>query len=201
MDADKDKVNIFAENRKKAGIYRWINNINKNTYIGSSINLSARLYTYYSLRSLAKSNRPTEQALLKHGFSNFSLEILEYCDAKVLLEREQYYLDKLKPEYNIVEKAGSIIGYKHTEETLRKMRNFIYSDEILAKKKLSTKNAIPLAARSIPILVKNINTKEINEYKSITETAKVIGVTKSAVSQAVKRNKIVKKLYYIEIKK
>ena len=199
MDADKDKVNIFAENRKKAGVYRWINNINKNTYVGSSINLSVRFYTYYSLRYLAKSNRLIDRALLKHGFSNFSLEILEYCDVKVLLEREQYYLDKLKPLYNIVVKAGSTIGYKHTEETLQKMRDFILSDEMLAKKRLSTKNAT--AARKISITVKNIKTQEINEYKSITETANALGVTKGAVSQALKSNNIVKKLYYIERKR
>ena len=34
----------------------------------------------------------------------------------------------------------------------------------------------------------------------MTETAKAIGVTKGAVSQALKGNKIVNKLFYIEIK-
>ena len=155
------------------------------------------MYTYYSLRSLAKSNRPIDRALLKHGFSNFSLEILEYCDIKVLLEREQYYLNRLKPVYNVVEKAGSTIGYKHTEETLKKMREFILSDEDLTKKRLSTKNAS--AARSISVLVRNIKTKEVNKYKSMTETAKAIGVTKGAVSQALKGNKIINKLFYVEI--
>jgi O6-methylguanine-DNA--protein-cysteine methyltransferase len=149
------------------------------------------------LRSLAKSNRPIDRALLKHGFSNFSLEILEYCDIKVLLEREQYYLNRLKPVYNVVEKAGSTIGYKHTEETLKKMREFILSDEDLTKKRLSTKNAS--AARSISVLVRNIKTKEVNKYKSMTETAKAIGVTKGAVSQALKGNKIINKLFYVEI--
>ena len=89
--------------------------MNGKTYIGSSTNLSVRFYTYYSLRSLAKSNRPMERTLLKYGFSNFSLEILEYCNLKDLLGREQYYLDTLKPEYNIVKIAGSTLGYKHSE--------------------------------------------------------------------------------------
>ena len=35
----------------------------------------------------------------------------------------------------------------------------------------------------------------------MTKTAKAIGVTKSAVSQAFKGNKIVNKLFYIEKKK
>jgi hypothetical protein len=57
-NADVDKVKIFADNRNKVGVYRWVNNKNGNTYVGSSINLNVRLYTYFSLRSLAKSNRP-----------------------------------------------------------------------------------------------------------------------------------------------
>lgn len=95
-NSDEDKLNILADNRKKPGIYRWINKINGNTYIGSSVNISLRMYTYYSLRSLAKSNRPIDRALLKYGFSNFRLEILEYGDKTNVLIREQYYIDLLK---------------------------------------------------------------------------------------------------------
>lgn len=73
---------------------------------------------------MAKSNRPLERALLKHGYYNFSLEILEYCSPDSLLKREQYYLDNLKPEYNIVEKAGSTLGYRHTSESLKKNERF-----------------------------------------------------------------------------
>jgi group I intron endonuclease len=61
------------------------------------------------------------RALLKHGYSNFNLEILEYCDSKNLIVREQYYIDLLKPEYNILKKAGSLLGFKHREETIAKM--------------------------------------------------------------------------------
>ena len=75
-NADEDKLNILAYNRQKIGVYHWINKINGNAYIGSSVNISVRMYTYYSLRSLAKSNRPIDRALLKYGFSNFILEII-----------------------------------------------------------------------------------------------------------------------------
>lgn len=157
-----------------------------------------RFYTYYNLRSLAKSNRPMERALLKYGFSNFSLEILEYCNSENLLKREQHYLDTLKPKYNIVEVAGSTLGYKHTEESLKKMRDFILSAEVLAKKKLATKNAT--AARSIPIIVKNIKTNEISEYVSLSAASNAIGITKGAVSQALLNNTIIKKTYILKRK-
>jgi len=61
------------------------------------------------------------RALLKHGYSNFNIEILEYCDSKDLIKREQYYIDLLNPEYNILKKAGSLLGFKHREETRTKM--------------------------------------------------------------------------------
>lgn len=49
------------------------------------------------------------RALLKYGYSEFKLEILEFCDADVLISREQYYIDELKPEFNILKIAGSIL--------------------------------------------------------------------------------------------
>lgn len=197
-NADVDKVKILADNRKKIGVYRWINNKNGNTYIGSSINLSVRMYTYYSLRYLVKSNRVIDRALLKYGFSNFTLEILEYCTKENLLKKEQYYMDIFKPEYNIVEKAGSTIGYKHTPESLAKMRNFVLSDEVKQIKALSTKNAT--AVRRISIVVDNIKTNDKLEYESLTEAGKALGVSKAAVSQALLNNRLIKKIYLIRKK-
>jgi len=57
------------------------------------------------------------------------------------LEKEQYYLDNLKPEYNIAEIAGSTLGYKHTPESLTKMRDFVLSVEVLERKRKATVNA------------------------------------------------------------
>ena len=76
------------------------------------------------------------RALLKYGYSNFKFEILEYCKPENLIEREQYYLDKFKPEYNILKTAGSCLGYRHTKETLAKFRARKLSEE--TKGKIST---------------------------------------------------------------
>jgi group I intron endonuclease len=56
-------------------------------------------------------------ALLKHGYDNFSIDILEYCEIDVLVEREQHYLDLLKPKYNILKAANSRLGSKHSLKT------------------------------------------------------------------------------------
>lgn len=60
-------------------------------------------------------------SLLKNGHSNFKLEILEYCELPVLIEREQYYINLFNPEYNILKTAGSLRGFRHSEETKAKM--------------------------------------------------------------------------------
>lgn len=74
------------------------------------------------------------KALLKYGYSNFQLEILEYGGApEDTIKREQHYLDLLKPEYNILKIAGSSFGYKHTETTLAKLRGRTHSEETRAK--------------------------------------------------------------------
>lgn len=51
-----------------------------------------------------------------------SLEILEYCNPSLLLEREKWYFGLLLPEYNLAKEPGSpISGRTHTEETLAEM--------------------------------------------------------------------------------
>ena len=51
------------------------------------------------------------KAILKYGHSNFSFEILEYCEAEQCEAREQEYINRLKPEYNLSPTAGTNFGY------------------------------------------------------------------------------------------
>jgi len=60
-------------------------------------------------------------ALIKYGYSNFTLEILEYCDKLKVIEREQFYIDLLSPKYNLLKVAGSRFGIKHSDDTRKKM--------------------------------------------------------------------------------
>lgn len=76
----------------------------------------------YLERTLKKGNSIICASLLKNGFSNFSLQILEYCTPEKVIEREQYYIDLLHPNYNIFPVAGSSYGFKHSPETKEKFR-------------------------------------------------------------------------------
>ena len=117
FDADKDKLTVIKDNKGQSGIYLWENKENGKFYIGSSIDLSRRLASYYNLNHLAKyRTRYINNALLKAGYSAFRLYILEYCDKEILIQREQYYFDLFQPVYNICTTAGSTLGRLHSEE-------------------------------------------------------------------------------------
>lgn len=119
----------------------WVNNINAKIYVGSSINLTNRFYKYYSVKHLTIRKTPIHNALLKYGYSNFTLLILEYVtDKKQVIKREQYYLDFLKPQYNILEKANSFQGYKHREKTLKFFREGRILDEQASGENIKPRN-------------------------------------------------------------
>lgn len=120
-NASKDKSIIYTENQSKSGIYRWNNLITGKSYVGSSKCLASRLSIYYSkkamLNKLSTRISIIYSALLKYGYVNFSVDILEYCEVNILIKREQYYLYLLKPEYNILKATNSRLGSKHTLKT------------------------------------------------------------------------------------
>jgi len=136
-----DMRKIFLkENKGKSGIYMLTNKLTLDIYIGQSKNISPRPSSWAAggnrkdLKIIlmprapllegagigyikSRDNYIISRALIKYGYSNFSVTILEYCDKSYLLKREQYYLDKLNPQYNILKIAGSSRGFKHSEET------------------------------------------------------------------------------------
>ena len=92
--------------------------------MGSGLDLASHKKNRRLLQKseLNRNPRPIHAALLKYGYENFKLEILEYCKADELLVREQYYLDLIKPEYNILTNAYSLLGFKHSPENIAKFK-------------------------------------------------------------------------------
>jgi group I intron endonuclease len=98
QNAEADKVKILSENTNKSGIYMWTNSKNGKRYIGSSENLTKRFIQYFNTNHLLTNTcMYICRALLKHGFENFSLEILEYCSPDKRLIREKHYWDIFNP--------------------------------------------------------------------------------------------------------
>jgi group I intron endonuclease len=114
---------FLTKTKKELEYTGWTNIQNGKRYVGSSVDLSRRFSSYFSIKWLTSAvNSVINKALLKSGYSGFKLEILEYCDPKDVIEREQYYIDLLKPEYNVLKVAGSLYGHKHTKETINKIK-------------------------------------------------------------------------------
>ena len=123
----EEKNNIYKELRKKSGVYMLINNITKEFYIGSSLNLTKRMVSYYYYTNSDKLSKIVIiRAMKKYDLDNFSLGILEFCknDSKVCLNLEQKWLDKYKPKYNILKVAGNscFAGFKHSLDTIIKLK-------------------------------------------------------------------------------
>lgn len=105
----------------KPGVYRITNLKNGKFYIGSStINVHQRYNDHKSqLKAGIHPNIHLQRSYNKHGLEVFSFQVLEYCTN--VLEREQHYMDTLKPEYNIEVIAGNSAGTKRSKETCLKI--------------------------------------------------------------------------------
>ncbi len=204
VDVYKDKMIIYKENKKKSGIYKWTNKINNKKYIGSSIDLTNRFTTYFSYSTIQKIvNKKSSliyAALLKYGYSNFSLEILEYCEPNLLINREQYYLDTFNPEYNILKIAGSRSGCKLSYKSRKaisialrgkKFNKCKLIDIFNTKNKnispknirIETKNKLSLRSRGIKVKVFDLFENLMYEFPSINSAAKNMNISTGTIKR------------------
>ena len=185
VNADVEKLRILTENRDKSGVYMWTNLINGKRYIGSSVNLKRRFLEYYNVNRLLNAVSMTiSKALLKHGYSNFSLEILEYCSPDELMAREKYYLDSLKPEYNILKEPGSPSrgsGWKHTEETKLKLSLLVKSEETIAKFSEGQRTRQKIEVTDLEL---NVTT----EYHAIRAAARALDIDRRYIENYINLN-------------
>lgn len=122
-----------------SGIYKLYNTVNEKFYIGSSKDIDKRIQKHkQQLKRNKHYNRHLQFSWNKYG-DVFEYEILETCSIELLIEREQFYLDDLNPDYNLCPVAGSPEGYKHTEETREKTSKASASRKMpdYAKKQIS----------------------------------------------------------------
>ena len=108
----------------QSGIYKITNIVSGKFYIGSSENIERRWGVHKSrLKGNYHINNHFQRAWDKYGEQAFKFEVLEYCSKESCIEREQYYLDTLKPfgkiGYNIARFADASSKGMHHNKKIR----------------------------------------------------------------------------------
>ena len=86
---------------KISGIYRIINTITGDFYIGSSKDVRRRWREHKGKsRWNEHPNNPMYLDMQKYGVDKFEFEILAEVEADKLKEKEQKFIETLKPDYN-----------------------------------------------------------------------------------------------------
>lgn len=132
-----------------SGIYKILCKENNRCYVGKTVNFKDRKKDHFwHLKKDTHTNQHLQNSYNKYGFDSFSFEIIYVCEEEYLNEKEISYIKELNAHVSLggfnLSWGGelSMLGMKHSEETIQKMRiaqaGKILSDE--HKKKISESN-------------------------------------------------------------
>ena len=232
INMDETRKKILSETRNLSGIYLILNKVTLDYYIGSAS--TNRLYARFSNHLLyLKGSKIVKFAVKKYKLHSFAFLILELfpevvnkINNKQLIDREDFYLKSLLPNYNILTEAGSTFGYKHTEMDRLKMK-INYSLERCLKigslnkgKKLSAETIEKIRAKTLtrikPFLSEqarlnlkkaskgirfyNLDNTVHGQYPSIIAAANYAKCNEKTITRALTTKKrILKKRYIVEL--
>lgn len=169
--------------KQNPGIYCITNTVNNKRYVGQARKLRARLQQHYcTFKHGGNSRMILYAAMLKHGINNFVITVLcelDIPDSKKLDELEKQYIKELNSYgssgYNQTAGGdGGVLGYKHTEESLQKLKK---NSEEQYKKAHQDPTNWPKA--------KNWKTGEIVSAYCIPQLSKLIKVCESSISRCI----------------
>jgi group I intron endonuclease len=97
--------------KNECGVYK-ITSPSGKFYIGSSVDIRKR-WNEHRCRLAGHAgghhNQYLKNAAVKYGIDSLVFEVLELCARKDVREREQFYIDSLKPSYNLSTKVESLL--------------------------------------------------------------------------------------------
>ena len=136
---------IPDDKKNHCGVYAIKNTRNGKIYIGSTINFRNRFKHHLSYLFNGKhNNQKLLRAYNKAGNNELVFSLVELCSIEERLTIEQKWIDFhdcVRKGYNILEKAGSNLGYKHSPSIVRrrnetrKQKGWFISDATREKRK------------------------------------------------------------------
>ena len=225
---------ILQETKDLSGIYLILNKITLDFYIGSAS--TGKFNSRFSRHLInITGSKIVKLAVKKYKLSNFAFLILELFpeivnkeNNKKLLDREDFYLKSMLPNYNILTEAGSSFGYKHTEldrikmksnyslerrlqignlnrgktlrsETIEKIRDKALSRD-RTKINIPEQSLLNMKKSSKPIILLNLDRTVFGEYSSIRDAAKSVNCNVKTIHRALKTDKkILKRRFIVNI--
>ena len=106
------------------GIYQITNVFNGKKYVGSTVDFERRWKRHLdNLRKGRHHNSRLQRAYNKYGEGVFEFSVLEYVGTnRNLLEREQFYINLLHPEYNVLRAYPRPRFYQRSSRRRREYR-------------------------------------------------------------------------------
>lgn len=167
----------FYKNNVTSGIYCIQNKTNFKLYIGSSKNIYSRWAKHRSLLKYDKhENAYLQNTINKYGIDNFTFVLIETVKESNLTIREQYWIDTLKPSYNI------------TKEVIRNTPSKESSKKISDTLKRKYKEGIIKSKSEIPIEVYDLEGNYIKTYESQRKCAKDLNIHFSNITNILARH-------------
>lgn len=108
---------LYICNMRKIGIYEFKNKVSGKSYVGSTKDHKERYWSHISkLKRNIHDNKELQKDFNLLGRDNFEMIMLEECSIDMLLEREQFWSDKIENKYNTRKNVCSNIGVEHSKE-------------------------------------------------------------------------------------
>ena len=156
---------------KISGIYKIINKINGNIYVGSSKIISRRWFNHkHGLNKNKHKNPHLQLAWNKYGENNFYIIVVEKVPVYILLSTEQKYLDIAKTEQNKCYNLSFLAGRIEMTESVRNKIRESNKRRVWTKESLLKLSKIHTGQQHTEETKKRLS--EINKNKKHSEETK-----------------------------
>ena len=160
-------------------IYKTTNLINGKFYIGKSVN---------ERKGYLGSGLILRQAIEKYGKGNFKKEIINRCNTKEELKKKEiYWIDKLKPSYNIAK--GGLGGDTFSNQTEKRKREITQKKRDSMKKYFEKNPSKPMSEKQKEQIRKTLTGRKQSE-----ETKKKRSETFKKIWKTEKHRKLIKEI-------